>query len=258
MLDPGFEPGLPRPQRGVLTTRLIELICMEIPGFDPGASRLQSARSSNWAIPPWKLIVSCDTCCRELYVTANKKIIFIGGAKWESNPRPLAPKARIMPLDHWPADVGYVHSCSGDKRYKFLIRAPRIELGTYCVLGNRHNQLDQARVTVTLQTDTWSHHRIISAAVIRHSNHRNKRDNALIQLRQTISRSVNLIMYHENQRVSANELETLRCIKNFAAVIHIRNTQINGIMPVVQFEKISRSVNRITPLHKKIIMPQWS
>lgn len=26
------------------------------------------------------------------------------------------------------------------------IRAPRIELGTYCVLGNRHNQLDQARI----------------------------------------------------------------------------------------------------------------
>ena len=46
MLDPGFEPGLPRPQRGVLTSRLIELR-MEIPGFDPGASRLQSARSSN-------------------------------------------------------------------------------------------------------------------------------------------------------------------------------------------------------------------
>ncbi len=27
------------------------------------------------------------------------------------------------------------------------IRAPRIELGTYCVLGSRHNQLDQARVS---------------------------------------------------------------------------------------------------------------
>ena len=26
MLHPGFEPGLPRPQRGVLTTRLMELI----------------------------------------------------------------------------------------------------------------------------------------------------------------------------------------------------------------------------------------
>jgi hypothetical protein len=26
MLDPGFEPGLPRPQRGVLTARLIELL----------------------------------------------------------------------------------------------------------------------------------------------------------------------------------------------------------------------------------------
>ena len=56
MLHPGYEPGLPRPQRGVLTTRLMELIYtlsqndninMEIPGFDPGASRLQSARSSN-------------------------------------------------------------------------------------------------------------------------------------------------------------------------------------------------------------------
>ena len=59
MLYPGFEPGLPRPQRGVLTTRLIEQIIklinyiinfnkiLEMPGFDPGASRLQSARSSN-------------------------------------------------------------------------------------------------------------------------------------------------------------------------------------------------------------------
>ncbi len=26
------------------------------------------------------------------------------------------------------------------------IRAPRIELGTYCVLSSRHNQLDQARI----------------------------------------------------------------------------------------------------------------
>ena len=27
------------------------------------------------------------------------------GAKGESNPRPLAPKARIIPLDHWPVDT---------------------------------------------------------------------------------------------------------------------------------------------------------
>ena len=27
-----------------------------------------------------------------------------------------------------------------------MLRAPRIELGTYCVWGNRHNQLDQARL----------------------------------------------------------------------------------------------------------------
>ncbi len=30
-----------------------------------------------------------------------------------------------------------------------MIRAPRIELGTYCVLGSRHNQLDQARIFYT-------------------------------------------------------------------------------------------------------------
>ena len=29
-----------------------------------------------------------------------KKNIFPTGVKWESNPRPLAPKARIIPLDH--------------------------------------------------------------------------------------------------------------------------------------------------------------
>ena len=27
------------------------------------------------------------------------------GAKGDSNPRPLAPKARIIPLDHWPSCV---------------------------------------------------------------------------------------------------------------------------------------------------------
>ena len=27
------------------------------------------------------------------------------GAKGDSNPRPLAPKARIIPLDHWPVKL---------------------------------------------------------------------------------------------------------------------------------------------------------
>ena len=70
------------------------------------------------------------------------------GVKWESNPRPLAPKARIMPLDHWP--VLWFMSCNHNKRREekcvLRVRAPRIELGTHCVLGNCHNQLDQARV----------------------------------------------------------------------------------------------------------------
>ena len=33
-------------------------------------------------------------------VGEEKKNIFPTGVKWESNPRPLAPKARIIPLDH--------------------------------------------------------------------------------------------------------------------------------------------------------------
>ena len=48
MLHPGIEPGPPVPQTGVIATRLIELILLlENPGFDPGASCLQSMRSSN-------------------------------------------------------------------------------------------------------------------------------------------------------------------------------------------------------------------
>ena len=58
---------------------------------------------------------------------------------WESNPRPLVPKTRIIPLDQWPIN------------HMSIIRAPRIELGTYCVLSNRHNQLDQARISYMIQ-----------------------------------------------------------------------------------------------------------
>jgi hypothetical protein len=54
LLYPRLELGLPRPQRGVLTTRRIEPLAffmpfylLEMPGFDPGASCLQSTRSSN-------------------------------------------------------------------------------------------------------------------------------------------------------------------------------------------------------------------
>ena len=34
----------------------------------------------------------------KVFLKKNTKI----GAKGDSNPRPLAPKARIIPLDHWP------------------------------------------------------------------------------------------------------------------------------------------------------------
>ncbi len=37
-----------------------------------------------------------------LYETTSFFFCTKKGAKGESNPRPLAPKARIIPLDHWP------------------------------------------------------------------------------------------------------------------------------------------------------------
>ena len=39
------------------------------------------------------------------------------GAKGESNPRPLAPEARIIPLDHWPLLYEYKrYSSPGSNR----------------------------------------------------------------------------------------------------------------------------------------------
>ena len=52
------------------------------------------------------------------------------GVQGESNSRPLRPERRIMPLDHAPNQL-------------IKILDPGIEPGTYCVLGSRHNQLDQ-------------------------------------------------------------------------------------------------------------------
>ena len=60
------------------------------------------------------------------------------GAKGDSNPRPLAPEARIIPLDHWPS------ARWGIPLAVRKILEPGIEPGTYCVLGSRHNQLDHS------------------------------------------------------------------------------------------------------------------
>ena len=57
---------------------------------------------------------------------------FQKGVQGESNSRPLRPERRIMPLDHAPT------TCT-----KVFVLGPGIEPGTYCVLGSRHNQLDQ-------------------------------------------------------------------------------------------------------------------
>ena len=52
-----------------------------------------------------------------------------------THPKILRPERSA--LDHSAIQAGCMWNIS--------LRAPRIELGTYCVLSNRHNQLDQAR-----------------------------------------------------------------------------------------------------------------
>ena len=42
------------------------------------------------------------------------------------------------------------------KKNIFSIRAPRIELGTFCVLSRRHNQLDQARQLYSLSAYSFA------------------------------------------------------------------------------------------------------
>ncbi len=77
---PGIEPEPSRWQRDIITTRLKTL---QLFGMT------ESRRGSN---PRFGLITQ-------------------NGAKGESNPRPLAPEARIIPLDHWPATA-----CGGQKK----------------------------------------------------------------------------------------------------------------------------------------------
>ena len=47
------------------------------------------------------------------------------GAKGESNPRPLAPKARIIPLDHWPF-VTFKSTFGGARTRDHRIKSPAL------------------------------------------------------------------------------------------------------------------------------------
>ena len=48
-------------QNALTDTHTFPLRSMQNPGFDPGACRLQSDRSSDWASPPWYHCISCSS-----------------------------------------------------------------------------------------------------------------------------------------------------------------------------------------------------
>jgi hypothetical protein len=136
VLHPGFEPGLPRPQRGVLTTRLMEqCICVKFLNLwrcrvSIPVPRACKARALPIELHPqftfFILIHNIVEKKKNTYILKEdrKKKKNLSGPKRESNPRPLGPKPRIMPLDHWAIFVYiYLNIFTGsENRTRDLLR----------------------------------------------------------------------------------------------------------------------------------------
>ena len=113
MRHPGIEPGPPRWQRGIITTRLMTLDSWQKRGqggLEPPTSR---TRSENHTSRPLALRCMGEDPIRRRYATA-------------------------------PIENNLVRAtiATGQSKPKTNILRPGIEPGTYCVLGSRHNQLD--------------------------------------------------------------------------------------------------------------------
>ena len=80
MLHPGFEPGLPRPQRGVLTTRLIELVKIGDAGFRSRCLALAKRALFQLSYTPklscWFNIFVCDAWPSLTFIYIHALIIF--------------------------------------------------------------------------------------------------------------------------------------------------------------------------------------
>ena len=106
---PGLEPGFPCWKQGVLTSPEIKSLFarrrLELdqhaptPGLEPGTSGLKVRRSNR--VHRWKACVchKDDLKLGQLCQVWDLNPRSIKGHLGESNPGPLAPKARIIPLD---------------------------------------------------------------------------------------------------------------------------------------------------------------
>ena len=85
-----------------------------------------------------------------------------GASAWEADMltiTPLSHSMNTLKKNRGRAGIEPATSCTQSRNHTtrpttqivyiysiiLKIRTPRIELGTYCVLGSRHNQLDQVR-----------------------------------------------------------------------------------------------------------------
>ena len=90
-----------------------------------------------------------DVCTHIIcYISQTKSIIHsVYGGQVGIEPttsRTQSENHATRPLTHWFIYIFITHTRQ-NKVVRACVRAPRIELGTHCVLGNCHNQLDQAR-----------------------------------------------------------------------------------------------------------------
>ena len=87
-----------------------------------------------------------------IFVTRQQKLIHaLSGNRTRATPLATAYS------NHW---TNSARNVDDDGKNIFSVRAPRIELGTYCVWSSRHNQLDQARKCVDDKKRRGRHFRV--------------------------------------------------------------------------------------------------
>ena len=106
-------------------------------GFEPTPFRTSAL---SWRLRPLGHAVSWYRQLARRVKTSSTIYKETKWTRWDLNPGPSACEADVIPLHHEPDGVlGFPrHKLEGGGEVA-RIQHPRIELGTYCVLGSRHN-----------------------------------------------------------------------------------------------------------------------